>query len=81
MVWAKGYITTPNGSRYSLGSSLSGDEGRLLVGTLGKPGQEATVLIYNSLAANATTGQVATFVQVVEPKAMRAPVCGRCCTG
>lgn len=70
MVWAKGYITTPNGSRYSLGSSLSGDEGRMLVGTLGKPGQEATVLIYNSLAANATTGQVATFVQVVEPKAM-----------
>lgn len=69
-VWAKGYVTTPAGSRYSLTSALSGDEGRMLVGTLGKPGQEATVLIYNSLAANATTGQVATFVQVVEPKAM-----------
>ncbi|HEY8881573.1 MAG TPA: OmpA family protein [Roseateles sp.] len=70
LVWANGYIVTPTGSRYSLGSSLSSDEGRMLVGTLGKPGQEATVLIYNSLAANATTGQVATFVEVVEPKAM-----------
>lgn len=69
-VWAKGYVETPTGSRYSLTSALSGDEGRMLVGTLGKPGQEATVLVYNSLAANATTGQVATYVQVVEPKAM-----------
>jgi outer membrane protein OmpA-like peptidoglycan-associated protein len=69
--WAKGYIVTPTGSRYSLGSSLSSDEGRMLVGTLGKPGQEATVLLYNSVAANATTGQVATFVEVVEPKAMQ----------
>jgi outer membrane protein OmpA-like peptidoglycan-associated protein len=69
-VWAKGSITTPSGSRYSLTSALSSDDGRMLVGTLGRPGQEATVLVYNSLAANATTGQVATFVQVVEPKAM-----------
>lgn len=70
LVWAKGYIVTPTGSRYSLNSSLSSEDGRMLVGTLGKPGQEATVLIYNSVAANATTGQVATFVEVVEPKAM-----------
>ncbi|MDR7270865.1 outer membrane protein OmpA-like peptidoglycan-associated protein [Pelomonas saccharophila] len=70
MVWAKGYVETPSSGRYSLGSALSGDEGRMLVGTLGKPGQEATVLIYNSLAANATTGLVATYVQVVEPKPM-----------
>ena len=68
--WAKGYITTPSGSRYSLTSALSVDDGRMLVGTLGKPGQEATVLLYNSLAANATTGQVATYLQIVEPKAM-----------
>lgn len=69
-VWAKGSVETPTGSRYALQSALSADEGRMLVGTLGKPGQEATVLIYNSLAANATTGLVATYVQVVEPKAM-----------
>lgn len=70
MVWAKGSIVTPTGSRYSLTSSLSSADGRMLVGSIGRPGQEATVLLYNSLAANATTGQVATFVQVVEPKAM-----------
>lgn len=70
LVWAKGDIDTPTGSRYSLTSAISHDDGRMLVGSLGKPGHEATVLVYSSLAANATTGQVATFVQVVEPKAM-----------
>jgi outer membrane protein OmpA-like peptidoglycan-associated protein len=69
-IWAKGDVDTPTGSRYSLTSALSADDGRMLVGTLGKPGQEATVLLYNSLAANATTGLVATYLQVVEPKAM-----------
>ena len=68
--WAKGDIETPTGSRYALTSSLSIEEGRLLVGTLGKPGQEATVLLYNSLAANASTGLVATYLEIVEPKAM-----------
>lgn len=69
-VWAKGEVDTPTGSRYSLTSALAHDDGRMLVGTLGKPGQEATVLLYNSLAANATTGLVATYLQIVEPKAM-----------
>lgn len=68
--WAKGTVDTPSSGRYSLTSALSADEGRMLVGTLGKPGQEATVLLYNSLAANATTGLVATYLQIVEPKAM-----------
>ncbi|HEV6968461.1 OmpA family protein [Roseateles sp.] len=68
--WAKGDIDTPSGSRYSLTSALTFDQGRMLVGTLGKPGQEATVLLYSSLAANATTGLVATYLQIVEPKAM-----------
>ena len=71
MTWAKGDVTTPDGSRYSLTSALSIEDGRMLVGTLGKPGQEATVLLYNSLAANASTGLVATYVEVVEPKAMQ----------
>jgi len=68
--WAKGYIETPTGNSYNLDSALSHDQGRMLVGTLGKPGQEATVLLYNSVAANAVTGLVATYVQVIEPKAM-----------
>jgi outer membrane protein OmpA-like peptidoglycan-associated protein len=70
MVWAKGDVETPTGSRYSLTSATSVAEGRMLVGTLGKPGQEAYVLLYNSLAANATTGLVATYIEIVEPKAM-----------
>ncbi len=69
-VWAKGDVDTPTGSRYGLNSALAHDDGRMLVGTLGKPGQQATVLLYTSLAANATTGLVATYVQVIEPKAM-----------
>lgn len=68
--WAKGDIDTPSGSRYSLSSALSPDQGRMLVGTLGKPGQEATVLLYSGLAANASTGLVATYLQIVEPRAM-----------
>jgi outer membrane protein OmpA-like peptidoglycan-associated protein len=70
MTWAKGDVVTPDGSRYSLTSALSVEDGRMLVGTLGKPGQEATVLVYNALAANASTGLVTTYVEVVEPKAM-----------
>ncbi|HEY9108568.1 MAG TPA: OmpA family protein [Roseateles sp.] len=70
MVWAKGDVETPTGSRYSLTSATSVAEGRMLVGTLGKPGQETYVLLYNSLAANATTGLVATYIEIVEPKAM-----------
>jgi outer membrane protein OmpA-like peptidoglycan-associated protein len=70
MTWAKGDVETPTGSRYSLTSATSVEEGRMLVGTLGKPGQEAHVLLYNSLAANATTGLVATYIEIVEPKAM-----------
>ncbi|MFT7776166.1 OmpA family protein [Roseateles sp.] len=68
--WAQGSIETPTGSRYSLSSALTYDQGRMLVGTLGRPGQEATVLLYNSLAANANTGLVATYLQIIEPRAM-----------
>ncbi|WP_457417774.1 OmpA family protein [Roseateles sp. P5_E7] len=70
MTWAKGDVETPTGSRYSLTSALSPEDGRMLVGTLGKPGHEAHVLLYNSLAANATTGLVATYLTIIEPKAM-----------
>lgn len=70
MTWAKGDVDTPTGSRYSLTSATSVEDGRMLVGTLGKPGQETYVLLYNSLAANATTGLVATYVEIVEPKPM-----------
>jgi OOP family OmpA-OmpF porin len=68
--WAQGYVDTPSGSRYSLTSALSHDQSRFLVGTLGAPGREVHVLLFTSLAANHTTGLVATYLQIVEPKAM-----------
>lgn len=69
--WSKGDLMTPDGgSRYSLQSALQFDQGRMLVGTLGAPGREATVLLYNCLAANAVTGLVATYIQIIEPKSM-----------
>lgn len=68
--WAKGHVDTPSGSRYSLTSALSHDQSRFLVGTLGAPGREVHVLLFTSLAANHTTGLVATYLQIVEPKTM-----------
>ncbi|MFG6485569.1 OmpA family protein [Roseateles sp. BYS78W] len=70
MTWARGDIETPTGNRYSLTSATSVEDGRMLVGTLGKPGQETHVLLYNSLAANASTGLVATYLEIIEPKSM-----------
>jgi outer membrane protein OmpA-like peptidoglycan-associated protein len=50
----KGDLVSPAGDHYSLSAALSYEQGRLLVGTLGQPGREATVLLYNSLAVNPT---------------------------
>jgi OOP family OmpA-OmpF porin len=72
MNWAKAPILSPSGSRYSLSSALTSEQGRMMVGTLGKPGQEATVLVYNSLAVSDATGHVATYITIVEPKAMES---------
>jgi len=70
MAWAKGDVESPNGNRFGLTSAASVEDGRMLAGTLGRPGQETHVLLYNSLAANASTGLVATYLEIVEPKAM-----------
>ncbi|HEY0956602.1 MAG TPA: OmpA family protein [Roseateles sp.] len=68
LAWAKGRFGIR--VRHDPASALQQDDGRLMVGTLGRPGQEATVLLYSSLAYDAATQRVATFVQIVEPKAM-----------
>ncbi|TXI17090.1 MAG: hypothetical protein E6Q67_13645 [Roseateles sp.] len=68
--WAKGDLVSPAGDHYGLSSALSYEQGRLLVGTLGQPGREATVLLYSSLAVNPHTEQVATYLEIVEPKTM-----------
>jgi OmpA-OmpF porin, OOP family len=69
MQWADGELTAPDGSGFSLASSLN-PEGRMLYGTLKKAGQDVHVLLYTSIAADRISGLTATYLQVVEPKAM-----------
>lgn len=70
--WAKGQIPQASGTgTYSLESPMGFDEGRLLYGTLNRGGQEVHVLLYNSVAENDTTDITATYIQIVEPKAMQ----------
>ena len=62
--WAEGAIEP---GPYAIYSAPSIHDGRMLVGTLGKPGQEVTVLLYNSMAVNELTQQVATYIEIIEP--------------
>jgi len=69
--WANGSIYTPDGSRYSHYSALSSDKSLIMVGTLKNAGQEVYVLLFTSVAAYNVTGLTATFIQIIEPKAMQ----------
>lgn len=69
--WAKGSIPQAAGTgRYSPYSALAPEDGRFLYGTLSRAGSEVHVLLYNSVAANATTDITATTLVIVEPRAM-----------
>ena len=71
MQWAKGSVTTPGGSRYSLDAGVvTGSEGRLWYGTLPRNGQEIHVMVYTAIASVVSTNMAATYLQIVEPKAM-----------
>jgi OOP family OmpA-OmpF porin len=71
MTWAEGSVVTPSGSRYSLDAgTVANEQGRFWYGTLPRDGQEVHVLVYTAAASNATTQQAATYLQIVEPKAM-----------
>lgn len=71
MTWADGSVVTPTGSRYSLDAgTIARDQARLWYGTLPRNGQEVHVLVFTSVASNDTTNQTATYLQIVEPKAM-----------
>jgi len=71
--WASGSIPQVSGNgRYSIDSPLSPYEVHLLYGTLERGGgQELHVLLYNSVAENDTTDASATYLEIVEPKAMQ----------
>jgi OOP family OmpA-OmpF porin len=71
MTWASGNVVTPSGSRYSLDAgTVTSEQGRLWYGTLPRNGQQVHVLLYTSVANNETTNLTATYLQIVEPKAM-----------
>ncbi len=70
MQWAKGYVTSPEGNRYSLNGALGAGEAHQLVASLNRGGREVHVLLHVSLANNPSTRQVATLVDIVEPRAM-----------
>ena len=73
MVWAKGDLpnmSNPSGGRFSLESSISPESGRMLVGQLSQGGRTLHLMLYSSMAQNAYTHRTATYIEIVEPKAM-----------
>ncbi len=74
MDWVKGSLVGTKGnfkgSRFNLPMGLSANEGRMLVGTLERHGTTLQILLYTSLAQNEYTERAATYLEIVEPKAM-----------
>ena len=73
MSWATGDLpnmSNPSGGRWSLASSISFEQGRMLVGQLSQGGRTLHLLLYSSMAQNAHTHRTATYIEIVEPRAM-----------
>lgn len=74
MSWAEGGVPGRTQGQahaeWPLAESISYEEGRMLVGTLSQGGSTVQVLLYSSVAANEYTKQAATYIEIVEPKAM-----------
>jgi len=69
--WANGSVINPGGSRYSLDAGVVSEaQGRFWYGTLPRDGQQVHVMVYTAAASNETTNMSATYLQIVEPKAM-----------
>ena len=74
MRWAEGDLPGVDadykGSAWGLEMALSFEQGRMLVGSLSHGGRSLQLLLYTSAAANVHTGRAATYIEIVEPKAM-----------
>jgi len=70
LAWAPGAIPAPGGGSFNVPDAIAFEEGRLLVGTLPRPGGEAWVMVYVSKAVNGSTRYAQAFVETVEPRAM-----------
>lgn len=71
MRWAEGDLpsATSSGS-WSLEMALSYEQARMMVGTLTIAGRTLNLLLITSTADNSETRRAATYVEIVEPKAM-----------
>lgn len=74
MDWVKGHLVgvkgSFKGSRWGLPMAITHDEARVLAGTLARGGSTLQILVYTSLAANEYTDRAASYIEIVEPKAM-----------
>jgi len=75
MNWAKGALVGVKGNnfkgaRWGLPMALGTDEARILAGTLNRGGSDLQILVYTSEAENEYTDRAASYIEIVEPKAM-----------
>ncbi|WP_457323023.1 DUF4892 domain-containing protein [Roseateles sp. P5_E11] len=73
MRWAEGNLPAARGdSSWNLEMSLSYEQARMMVGTLASGGRSLNLLLFTSMAENEYTNRAATYIEIVEPKAMPA---------
>ncbi len=72
MRWAEGDLpsATDPGSTWNLKMALSFRQARMMVGTLSSGGRTLNLLLFTSVAENEETHRAATYIEIVEPKAM-----------
>jgi len=71
MRWAEGDLPSATGSgSWSLEMALSYEQARMMVGALSSGGRTLNLLLITSTADNSETHRAATYVEIVEPKAM-----------
>jgi len=76
MDWAKGYLVgvrgggSWQGAKWGIPMSITWEEGHILAGTLSRGGSTLQVLVFTSEADNEYTDRAASYIEIVEPKAM-----------
>lgn len=71
MRWAEGNLPSATGSgAWNLEMAISFEQARMMVGTLSSGGRTLNVLLFTSMAENSETRRSATYIEIVEPKAM-----------
>ncbi|PTT93096.1 hypothetical protein DBR42_00685 [Pelomonas sp. HMWF004] len=74
MRWAEGDLPAAggehSGSAWPLAMALSQQQARMTVGTLASGGRTLNLLLFTSMAENEHTHRAATYIEIVEPKAM-----------